>query len=204
MVEHHSDSKCKHFQKGECSLEYEREIQKLRRRIAELEVLVTTDSLTGLPNKRFYEESIKRSVSYARRKNVSLCLAILDIDHFKCINDQYGHGVGDVVLETFGSLCADVSRDCDIVARIGGEEFAIIFKDTSLEEARQIAERLRKHIQHNLKISNKETIIKVTVSIGVAEMDGIETEQALFDRADNALYEAKKHGRNRVVCASKK
>ena len=126
---------------------------------------------------------------------------ILDIDHFKSINDRYGHDVGDQVIREVARLCGSQTRDSDVAARIGGEEFAVLLPETELEDARAAAERLRTAVAE-LRMPNGGGEIAFTVSVGAAEASGVMADPAeLTKRADEALYAAKRSGRNRVVTA---
>ncbi|MDQ1522421.1 MAG: hypothetical protein QOG00_1882 [Pyrinomonadaceae bacterium] len=158
-----------------------------------------TDHLTGLANRRRFERQLEREVARTRRYGHPFCLLILDIDHFKVVNDTYGHEGGDEALRRLGHVLQTGTRGVDTAARIGGEEFGIILTETDFEHGLEVAERLRKTVA--------ETDIpeagRVTVSIGLAEFtepprDGRE----LYAAADAALYEAKRRGRNRVVSAN--
>ncbi|MFZ2252994.1 MAG: GGDEF domain-containing protein [Minisyncoccia bacterium] len=161
-----------------------------------------TDELTNLPNRRSFTETLARAITHARRTQNPLTIALLDVDHFKVINDTYGHGAGDVVLETLAKILEKSVRGEDHVSRIGGEEFAIILIDTDLDFAKEYSGRLLKKIESDLKVVfNPGTTISATVSIGVAKMDAAETSLSLIERVDRALYSAKNGGRNRMVIA---
>jgi diguanylate cyclase (GGDEF)-like protein len=165
-----------------------------------------TDALTAINNRRFFDQRICEEIERARRHQKALSCLFVDIDHFKMINDSYGHKSGDKVLRNVAALLNEQMRRSDILARYGGEEFAILLCNTDLDAAEEIAERLRLtiHATPQAGINNEE--IPVSVSIGVAATDPAQTpdidieQQAdrLIARADEALYEAKKAGRNRV------
>ena len=177
-------------------------VHRLHRRIQELEALSHTDELTNLPNRRSFTETLARAITHARRTQSPLTIALLDVDHFKAINDNYGHNAGDVVLETLAKILEKSVRGEDHVSRIGGEEFAIILIDTDLDFAEGYIGRLLKKIESDLKVVlNPGTTISATVSIGVAKMDAAETSLSLLERVDRALYAAKNDGRNRMVIA---
>jgi diguanylate cyclase (GGDEF)-like protein len=168
---------------------------------SELDQLATIDFLTGLPNRRRFMEQAEGEMARAARYKQPFAMAILDIDFFKKVNDQYGHSAGDAVLKTFGTVCRETLRDSDFVGRIGGEEFGILFPNTSLSEASKVLERLRSRISETAVAISGNRKINITASFGVA----IVTEHGddvdpLFQLADQALYEAKESGRNRV-CA---
>lgn len=161
----------------------------------ELRELAQTDVLTGLKNRRAFDESIREKVAFYKRRKGTFSLILLDVDHFKSINDTWGHAEGDEVLRGMSRLLLDTLRCVDCVARYGGEEFAIILPDTEAEGAIATAERCRVAIE-KYQFSHG----KVTASCGVATWNG-EDEQTLLVRADLALYSAKQGGRNRVCHA---
>ena len=168
-------------------------------RTAELEKLVMIDPLTGLANRRHFELRASIEVSDARRSGSPLTLCVLDIDHFKRVNDTYGHAAGDAVLKQVATAIASGVRPGDLVARIGGEEFAVVLPDTGPDEASSVAERIR-HAVETMPIQIGETPIIVTTSIGVAALAATEEDFApALARADAALYRAKAAGRNRVM-----
>jgi two-component system cell cycle response regulator len=162
--------------------------------------MATTDALTGLLNRRAFLESTRREVARAKRYNDHLSVVLLDVDHFKHINDKRGHSAGDLVLSAVGKLLNTSLRTCDIVARWGGEEFVLVLPATALEQGEEVAERVRKTLASaNIKDSNGD-VIPVTASFGVAAYNGDETLEQMIDRSDRAMYLAKSGGRNRVVC----
>ncbi|HYP90316.1 MAG TPA: GGDEF domain-containing protein, partial [Polyangiaceae bacterium] len=162
--------------------------------------MATTDALTGLLNRRAFLESTGREVARAKRYNDKLSVILLDVDHFKHINDRRGHAAGDMVLSAVGKLLNSALRTCDIVARWGGEEFVLVLPSTGLEGAEQTAERVREMLEHaNIKDGNGD-VIPVTASFGVAGYNPGENLEHIIDRADRAMYLAKSGGRNRVVC----
>ena len=158
-----------------------------------------TDELTGMGNRRSFYEQAEAEISLAKLDGSSLAALLIDIDHFKNINDQYGHSVGDEVLQKFGEVILQLVRANDVQGRIGGEEFAVLTTKTDLDGAKDLAERMRLAVEKIELISNSR-IITLTISIGVtgfnAESDDIHT---MLSRADKALYKAKGSGRNRVV-----
>lgn len=160
------------------------------------------DDLTGLANRRFLMQQARLELARAIRYQYPLSLLMLDIDHFKKVNDQYGHLSGDMVLKLLGKELKLFLREHDLVGRIGGEEFVMLLPETSLEEANVIAERLRLSVEKlTLPVLHEQTI-RLTVSIGVAS--ATEAEQHLdkiWQTVDERLYEAKTTGRNRVVTA---
>ena len=158
------------------------------------------DALTGIYNKRFFVERLGSEFAFAVRHNALLSLIIFDIDHFKRINDTYGHLAGDHVLNSLAKLLAPVVRSEDVFARYGGEEFVIMSRSTDPPSASVVSERVRQRVE-SLTFEFGGKRIPVTVSLGVAGMPhpDIKTPEDLIARADKALYEAKRGGRNRVV-----
>jgi diguanylate cyclase (GGDEF)-like protein len=162
---------------------------------AKLDALATTDGLTGIANRRTFQRWLEAECSRTSRSHSPLALMMLDVDHFKGLNDTYGHQAGDEVLRTMGRLLTSNSRNTDFVARFGGEEFAVILVDTDKAAAREAAERLRMRIE-----SEPWPHRAVTASIGVASWGpGASNATDLIDQADEALYFSKKHGRNRAT-----
>jgi len=157
--------------------------------------MATHDQLTGLYNRHFLMETASKKTAYAQRHHSSISLLILDIDHFKKTNDNYGHPFGDRVLQEIGALLKKFSRMEDIVTRFGGEEFVILFDACPLQNALDKAEQLREQIAQ-LKPDGH----KITVSIGLTEITSEQDSlEQMIKRADQALYQAKKQGRNRVI-----
>ncbi|WP_419889603.1 sensor domain-containing diguanylate cyclase [Paenibacillus xylanexedens] len=163
----------------------------------QLEMLASTDLLTGLKNRRFFQEKMVESLLLFQEKQRYFSLLVVDIDHFKSINDTYGHPIGDLVLGNLAGLLQSVSRSTDVVARYGGEEFVIILPDCEEEQASGIAERYRSQVA-----SADWGEYNITVSIGAATVVEEDTEKSLFQKADNALYASKTGGRNRVTHAA--
>ena len=158
------------------------------------------DSLTKLYNKRFFTDIISKEFSYSKRTKSPLSLLMLDIDHFKKINDTYGHLLGDTVLARVGEVIKKSVRHENIACRFGGEEFVIILRNTGPLAAELVAERIRKSIE-SYEIAGGSNVIKVTVSIGIATYDhhNFETFEELIKFADELLYESKLKGRNRTT-----
>jgi len=165
----------------------------------EVQSLAFTDPLTGLQNRRSLFELGRVEFSRARRMNRAFCCMMLDLDHFKQINDTYGHPTGDQVLQEFAIRCKDSTRAVDLIGRYGGEEIIILLPETDRETALHVAERLRSSMEASpIKVSSAE--VELTVSIGVAAKDENTTElETLIARADQAMYIAKHKGRNRVA-----
>ncbi len=164
----------------------------------ETQTQAITDALTGVYNRRGLHQLGDFELRRARRINRSFCIMIFDIDHFKRINDHYGHKAGDQVLQKLAEQCQKTSRTVDLISRYGGEEFVILLPETNLESACRVAERLRQSIM-NEPFPTDAGALRITISIGVAEAREIDTLHTLIERADVALYKAKETGRNRVV-----
>lgn len=162
----------------------------------QLEALARQDPLTGLANARALHESLQREVARAHRSSRPLSLILLDLDHFKEVNDQYGHLVGDQVLKGLGEVLEREARIADIPARYGGEELAVILPETDERQALQIAERLRKSVHEAHRMSFFP--VHITASFGVAQVQPGQTPLSFFASADRALYRAKSDGRNCV------
>jgi len=160
----------------------------------ELEVLSVTDRLTGLFNRRKLDELLEEELARCRRYDVEFAVIIMDIDHFKRVNDSHGHHVGDVVLQAMAQILRERTRDADALARLGGEEFVILCRHAGLEGAMDTAERIRAAIAGH----DFPGVGQVTASFGVAACCESDTTETLLERADAALYRAKAAGRNRV------
>jgi diguanylate cyclase (GGDEF)-like protein len=162
-----------------------------------MQYLALTDTLTGLPNRRALTRQIERELARARRYGRALTIALLDVDHFKAINDTHGHDVGDRVLREIGRTAREELRDTDVLGRWGGEEFLLIAPETSLPHGRALAERVRVRLSEERILDR----LSVTVSIGVAAGRGDEDLKDVIRRADDALYHAKVRGRDQVATA---
>jgi diguanylate cyclase (GGDEF)-like protein len=170
-----------------------------------LEQLATVDQLTGLYNYRMYHSILSTEIARAQRHGHPLSVLMLDIDHFKRINDNYGHVAGDRVLERLGLLLKESVRSENMVCRYGGEEFAIIVPEIGAEAAGEMAERLREIVEQTNFDDGKDHKFKITISIGVAAFpESAGTLEQLTKSADIALYAAKEGGRNRVLQYKKK
>jgi diguanylate cyclase (GGDEF)-like protein len=157
-----------------------------------------TDHLTGLANRRRFERQLEREVSRTRRFERPFCLLVLDIDHFKLVNDTHGHDAGDDVIRRLSNVLQAGTRGIDTAARIGGEEFAVILTETDFARGHEVAERLRASVSE----MQNPVAGRITVSIGLAEFNADARDaRELFNSADAALYEAKRQGRDRVCCA---
>jgi len=165
---------------------------------AELQRLATTDALTGLLNRRRFTEIVEQELFRVRRHPRPVTLLMLDLDHFKQINDNHGHPAGDRVLQAVTGACNQLLRATDSFGRLGGEEFAILLPDTDREGAREVAEKLREAVA-NLLIRVDGAVLRVTVSIGmVCRQSGDQSLSGMLSLADRALYQAKSRGRNRT------
>ena len=168
---------------------------------AELHRMATTDSLTGLLNRRQFETLAKRDLAKSRRSNKPLSVLMLDIDHFKVVNDTYGHAIGDAVLREFTRRCQTKLRSSDLFARFGGEEFVILLTETDQEKAEQVASRVLDIISGE-KVETSKGLVAVSTSIGIAtSRSDEETIEIIIDAADKALYQAKDRGGNIVISA---
>jgi len=179
-----------------------RQIQQAKADQEKLERLANLDSLTGLYNRRVILHRLNERIKYVRRYGEELSLIMLDIDHFKKVNDQYGHLIGDGVLEEIAVLVQRNIRGTDDVGRYGGEEFIIILLKTGLSSAVDVAERVRKTIEAVEMKDSEGNVFSVTVSEGVSSYKRAEDERSLISRADDALYRAKENGRNRVEASA--
>ncbi len=179
----------------------ERDVTNEKKLLIELDRLSNQDPLTGLYNRRALDKATELELSRFKRSGTPFSFIMLDLDHFKAINDIYGHSAGDKVLQEVSDLISHEKREYDYAARFGGEEICIILPDAPLKKAKQFAERLKKHISE-LRITQGKKIIKVTTSIGVTEVVKEDTTiDSILKRADDALYEAKNLGRNCVRVA---
>jgi len=167
----------------------------------ELRIQASTDSLTGVMSRRAFDEQAEREIARACRYGSSLSCLLIDADHFKSVNDTYGHGIGDLALKHLASICSRELRISDCLGRIGGEEFAIMLPETDLGTAIEVAERLRKAIASTPLDAGGGRTVKLTASIGVAAYsESMKTFDPLLSNADFAMYDAKNNGRNRVAC----
>ena len=178
------------------------EIEQLQQNLATVRTESLTDPLTLLSNRKFFDSELDKAVAAAKQKNESLSLLMTDVDHFKSFNDKYGHLTGDQVLRLVAVSVKQNVKGQDIAARYGGEEFAIALPKTPLQQAVTVADHVRRAVMTKelMKRSSGERLGRVTVSIGVAVLRPDDTAQTLIERADNCLYAAKRHGRNRVIC----
>jgi len=173
----------------------------LRSANEELEKRANSDGLTGLANRRHFMDRLESELDRSLRYERPLSLVLLDLDHFKEVNDGHGHAAGDAVLRATADILRAVSRDVDLAGRLGGEEFGVLLPETSVEGAMALAERVRKRLAQRVYNAGEEVSYRVTGSLGVSTRDGTQqlSGDSFLHRADTALYRAKEGGRNRVV-----
>jgi diguanylate cyclase len=179
---------------------HQREIEDLHRELARVRAESLIDSLTGLPNRRAFDQ---RMAELHAEPGAGFCLVIVDIDHFKSINDRYGHLFGDRVIRAIGAALKAGIKGRDFVSRYGGEEFAILLPDTPVSGALVVAENIRRTVAGSRirRLNSEEVVGNITLSAGIAAFSSVEAGEGLFERADAALYRAKNQGRNRIVVA---
>jgi len=171
--------------------------------VRRLEELATTDGLTGCLNKRVFLDELEKKRRSAERFGRKISLLMTDIDHFKSVNDTYGHATGDVVLKRLGEILRGLKRDTDTVARFGGEEFCVLCEETDMRGAVQLGHRIREALEAEV-FHTELGKLKVTLSVGVATYPKDASDSpSLFEAADKALYAAKHGGRNQVCSASR-
>jgi diguanylate cyclase len=180
--------------------EAESKIQQLETELDQASELAHEDYLTKVLNRRGMDEAFVREISRADRLKLPLCVSILDIDHFKRLNDTYGHETGDEVLVHLVSVVKEALRPTDVIARFGGEEFVIILPEAGLDEASMVMTRVQRHLTKKFFMHDNKKVL-ITFSAGVALRAENEAPDAIIARADKALYQAKESGRNRVVAA---
>jgi diguanylate cyclase (GGDEF)-like protein len=161
-----------------------------------------SDALTGLKNRGALDKILKREVDISIRHDNPLSLIVLDIDFFKSINDQYGHAIGDKVLQNLSRCIENEIRGCDILFRYGGEEFVIVLTNTDLTGAELLSERIRYRVINEEFLVNSNSI-PIRISLGVAQLENNDDAEELFTKTDAALYEAKRNGRNQTITYSK-
>ncbi|PIG09733.1 diguanylate cyclase [Comamonas sp. 26] len=175
--------------------------EKLAIALKQIEDLARNDDLTGIANRRGIMERLQQCINTARRSNTPFCIALLDIDFFKQVNDRYGHEGGDKVLRAFGQLLSSQIRAADHVGRYGGEEFLLVLCDTEASQAKVLLERIRERTESLPWSQMLHKELRVTCTLGAAQYRQGETAEALISRADVAMYKGKATGRNRVVLA---
>ena len=171
-------------------------------RMAELREAALTDSQTRTYNRRYLAPRLREELERARRSGDALSVMLLDLDHFKRVNDEHGHAAGDAVLSAFAEVVRSCVRSVDVLVRRGGEEFVLLLPATGFRAARTVAERIRRRLADHTMQPRAGVQLTQTVSIGVASWDREESAEALEERADRAMYEAKRRGRNRVVLSA--
>jgi diguanylate cyclase (GGDEF)-like protein len=171
-------------------------------RMAELREAALTDAQTRAYNRRYLAPRLREELERARRSGDALSVLLLDLDHFKRVNDEHGHAVGDAVLSAFADLVRGCVRSVDVLVRRGGEEFVLILPRTGVSAARAVAERIRRKLGAEPLQPRAGVLLTQTVSIGVASWDREEDAEALEERADRAMYEAKSRGRDRVAISA--
>ena len=159
------------------------------------------DSLTGVRNRRTLDESLRREMSLARRQGTDLSLMLVDVDHFKEINDSFGHDAGDRVLKAVADAIQQTVRDSDLVFRYGGDEFVVVMPGSDARGAEEVAHRLRQAVK-DLTVGKGNARVMIQLSLGVAQAEKSDCDDSFFDRADAALYRAKRAGRNQVARCS--
>lgn len=179
----------------------QRQIERLKSNLAAAEAQGLSDPLTGLKNRRSFDITLAAEIASARTGGKTLSLVMADIDHFKSVNDRYGHPAGDDVLKWFSRILSSNMKGRDTVARYGGEEFAIIMPQTTLENAANLAGQIQQQLEGQLwkKPGAPNTMLRITASFGVAQLADGEGTSGLLQRADAKLYESKSTGRNRVA-----
>lgn len=182
------------------AIEAEQKIKELTAELDHISEVAHEDYLTGTLNRRGMDEALEREFNRADRYNTTLSIAMMDIDHFKKLNDNHGHAKGDEALTHFAKVIKDVKRTTDVLARYGGEEFIIILPATEQADAINVITRVQRELTKNFFMSNDERVL-ITFSAGVAERIPGESPESIVPRADAALYQAKNTGRNRVVGA---
>ena len=177
------------------------EIETLRETLEAVRIESLTDALTGVSNRKHFEETLIRAIERAGQDRSPLALIVIDIDHFKRFNDTYGHLTGDQVLKLVGMTMREAVKSKATLARFGGEEFAIILPDTTMQPARALADTIRQSVMSRelVKRSTGESLGKVTISAGVAVLREGDTAVSLLERADQCMYMGKRMGRNRTV-----
>lgn len=177
----------------------ERRVNELQAELDKASRLVRHDQLTGALNRRGFDEIYDSEIARARRRQSPLCVALLDIDNFKKLNDSLGHDAGDAALIHLVSVIRDTLRPQDTLARFGGEEFIILLPDTGAEDASKALTRVQRELTRRFFLANNEKVL-ITFSAGVTEVTSTDTKDSATKRADEAMYTAKKTGKNRVVC----
>lgn len=197
MIRSHDELALAHKQVKEA----EEKIRQLEMELDQVSELVHEDHLTGTLNRRGMEDAFGRELSRADRLTAPMCVSLMDIDHFKRLNDTYGHDAGDEALVHLVQVTREALRPTDVIARFGGEEFVIILPDTGMDEAVKVMTRVQRHLTKNFFMHDNQRLL-ITFSAGVALRGEGEGAESMISRADKALYQAKEAGRNRVIPAA--
>ena len=176
------------------------ELERLQQQLDEVSAQARHDPLTGSLNRKGLDEALERELARARRADSPLCLALLDVDNFKLINDRLGHSHGDSALVHLADVVRSVVRPQDVLARYGGEEFVLLLPDTAVAHGVDILQRLQRELTQRFFLANNDKVL-ITFSAGVAQVHASETGMAALQRADQAMYLAKRNGKNRVIAA---
>jgi diguanylate cyclase len=181
------------------------EVSDLRTKLDDVRKESLTDPLTGIANRKAFDQELAQSAEHARKTGEPLCLFMCDIDHFKNFNDTWGHQTGDQVLRLVAHCLSENVKGRDTAARYGGEEFVVILRQTPLDSAVSLANQIRTNVESKklVKRSTGDILGTITISIGVAQFASGETPSSLVQRADACLYAAKNAGRNRVMCTAR-
>ena len=177
------------------------QVASLRSKLVEAQAIGMRDSLTSLGNRRSFDSNLAKEIAEARARGTEMCLMMGDLDHFKKVNDNYGHPFGDRVLKYFAELLSKHIKDSDIAARLGGEEFAVILPQTTLESATRLTDQIRSRLeaQQWMNAQSGQLFSKITASFGIVRLGETDDLETLVKRADTMLYEAKRAGRNRII-----
>jgi diguanylate cyclase len=187
------------------SLEKSRsQVATLRSKLVEAKAIGMRDSLTSLGNRRSFDSNLAKEITEARAQGTEMCLVMGDLDHFKKINDSFGHPFGDRVLKHFAELLSKHIKDGDFAARFGGEEFAVILPQTTLERATRLTDQIRSRLeaQQWMNAQSGQQFSQITASFGIVRLGENDDPETLVKRADTMLYEAKRSGRNRIIIES--
>ncbi len=185
---------------GEASCDWLDEVQSLREQVEELSELVSTDALTGLFNFRHFKTVLQAEMDRSKRSGIPTSLVMVDLDHFKAVNDTYGHEIGNDALQHLAAILKGEVRTTDIVCRYGGEEFAIIFPETHLNLAVKVADRIREEIQNSpVQLDDGEINLTASMGASVYMKTSVLDLDEFIDSVDKYLYEAKQSGRN-CIC----
>ncbi len=180
-----------------------RDITKRKQMQDKLEIQASMDDLTGIANRRYFLSCAEKQIHQSQTSGAPMCFLMMDIDHFKKVNDTYGHSVGDTMLQIVSSTCQQALRSTDKIGRLGGEEFGVFMPDTDIAQGTNVAERIRKKVEQEARVTYCGAEIQTTISIGIAELYADkDTLHSILIRADNALYTAKSNGRNQISHSS--